>query len=203
MPEPTTVAFVRHALTDAVGRIRAARTPGVHLSAEGRRQAAALAGRPEAASLAAIYSSPLERALETAAPLAAAAGLEVRTCEGATEVDFGEWTGRTFTELETDPRWRAFNTARSVTPPPAGESMHDVQNRILRVVQDLRARHPGRTVAVVSHADVIRAAVCLFAGIPIDMCSRLEVRPASISTVRLGEDWISIAGIGESPAPGA
>ena len=118
-------------------------------------------------------------------------------------MDFGEWTGRAFADLATDPRWRAFNTARSITTPPAGESMHDVQNRILRVAEDLRARHPGRTVAVVSHADVIRAALCLFAGIPIDMCPRLEVRPASISTVRLGDGWVSIAGIGESPAPGA
>jgi probable phosphoglycerate mutase len=203
VPEPTTILLVRHGHTDAVGRFLAGRSPGVHLTSEGQRQAAGLVPRLEGRRIAAIYSSPLERARETAEPLAARLTLEIRACDDAIEVDFGNWTGRTFADLETDARWRAFNTIRSVTAPPGGESIVDVQVRILRAVHDLRLRHAGRTVMLVTHADVIRAAMCHFAGIPIDLCQRLEIRPASVSTVRLWDEWVAIPGIGEGGSAGA
>jgi probable phosphoglycerate mutase len=182
-------------MTDAVGRTLAGRSPGVHLNPQGRRQADALARRLSEASPSALYSSPLDRALETAAPLSMLTGLEVFTCADATEIDFGEWTGRSLTELESDARWRTFNGARSREACPGGESMADVQARMLRAVRTLCTNHPGRTIVLVSHADAIRAAICGLAGIPLDLCQRIDIDPASVSTVAIWDDWVVIRGL--------
>lgn len=186
-------------MTDAVGRALAGRSSGVHLNAEGRRQADDLARRLSHEPLAAIYSSPLERALETASPLAALTGLDVRISDDATEIDFGEWTGRSIASLEADQPWRVFNAARGRTKAPGGESMVEVQARLLRAVQELRAAHVAETIVLVSHADAIRAAVCGLAGIPLDFCQRIEIDPASVSTLRLWDDWISVVRLNVPP----
>ena len=144
-------------MTDAVGRALAGRSHDVHLNPEGREQAQRLARRLDARSISAVYSSPLPRALETAAPLAAH-GTEVRMCEPAMEIDFGEWTGRTLEELASDARWAAFNRARARTRAPRGESMQDVQSRIVSEIERLRDLHRGEAVVLITHADVIRAA---------------------------------------------
>ena len=182
-------------MTDAVGRTLAGRSPGVHLNSDGRRQADALGRRLSGESPSALYSSPLDRALQTAAPLSALTGLDVLTCGDATEIDFGDWTGRSLAELEDDARWRAFNRARSREACPGGESMADVQARMLRAVRTLCTGHPGGTVVLVSHADAIRAAICGLAGIPLDLCQRIDIDPASVSTVAIWNDWVVIRGL--------
>jgi probable phosphoglycerate mutase len=194
----TTILFIRHGLNDWVGRALAGRTPGVHLSAQGRAQADALPARLASMTIHAIYSSPLERARETAEPLAAARGLDVRLLVDAVEVGVGDWTGQTFDALDPDPRWRAFNTFRSMTRPPAGELAPEIQARIVRAVERLCADHPGQTVALVSHADVIRAAMAYFAGIPIDLAHRLDIAPASISIVRVFDTAVRILAINDT-----
>lgn len=184
----TTFLLVRHALCDVVGAAIAGRSPGVHLNAEGRAQADALAARLETAGLAAVYSSPLERARETAAPIARRAALDVSVADGLNEVDFGEWTGRTLRELDEAPGWKAFNTFRSGTPIPGGTTMAEVQARIVGELERIRRGHPNGRVAVVSHGDVLRAAVAYFIGVPIDLFQRLEIAPASVSGLAL-EPW--------------
>jgi len=198
MPDPTTLFLVRHAHTDWIGHSIAGRQPGVHLTSEGREQAARLIGRMGHLSIAAIYSSPLERARETAAPLAAALGLEVRDCIEATELDFGEWVGQSIPDLAADPRWRAFNQFRSFSGMPGGELMPEVQTRIAATMVRLRAAHPGQAVVLVSHGDVIRAAVAYVAGVPLDLFLRLEIRPASVSSVRFYDDSLLILGVNDT-----
>jgi probable phosphomutase (TIGR03848 family) len=198
MSHPTTVLLVRHGMTDWIGRGVAGRAPGAHLNPEGRRQADRVCARLALLPVRAIYSSPLERARETAAPLATALGLDMRLCEEAIELGFGEWTGRRFAELDADAEWRRFNSWRSFTRAPSGELMPEVQTRIVRAIEGIRADHPGEVVALFSHGDVIRAAVAYFAGVPLDLFQRIEIRPASISTLRFSDDSVLILGVNDT-----
>ncbi len=135
----------------------------------------------------AVYSSPLERALETAEPIARNAGVASQTSEAFGEIQFGEWTGHTFEELAPLPEWKLFNTQRSTARIPGGELMLEVQTRVLSELERLQKKHPEQTIAIVSHCDVIRAAIAHYAGIHLDMILRLEISPASVSVVEVNE----------------
>lgn len=184
----TRFVFIRHASTSAIGRTLVARAPGVHLDPVGARQTEWIVARLAGVTLAGIYSSPLERALETARPLAADLGLTVQVRDGLNEIDAGEWTGRSFHELEEQPRWRRYNRVRSTTRIPGGEHVLEVQARVVAELERIGEAHPEASVAIVSHADVIRAALAYFAAVPIDLYLRLEISPASLSVVSLTDD---------------
>jgi probable phosphomutase (TIGR03848 family) len=183
----TTILLIRHGLTDDVGRVLSGRAAGVPLNPEGRRQAAALAERLRDVPLDAILTGPLERARETAEAIAARRGVRVQTIEPLQEFDTGTWTGREIASMEANTAWQRFNEARSVTPAPGGELMLSVQMRVVSALLDLRERYPDGTVAVISHGDVIRAALLYFLGMPIDLLHRLEISPARVSVVQLGD----------------
>ena len=173
--------LIRHAVNDWVGEKLAGWTPGVHLNDEGRAQAAALARRLAEVPLAAIYSSPLERTLETAEPLAQAHGLAVQAREGLGETQYGDWTGRTLKELRDEKLWPVVQVYPSGARFPAGESMREVQARIVAELDAIRDSHTGQTVAVVSHSDPIKMAVAHYAGLPLDLFQRLTISPASVT----------------------
>ena len=179
----TTFLLIRHALCDPVGTAIAGWTPGVHLNERGRAQGERLAERLSRAPITAVYTSPLERARETAAPVAARLGLEVWVEEALGEIRFGAWTGRTLEELSTAPRWREFNAFRSGTRVPGGELMLEAQTRAVVALDRLRERHGGEMVALVSHGDILKAVIGYYAGIPIDLLERLAVDPASVSVL--------------------
>jgi probable phosphoglycerate mutase len=183
----TTFLLIRHGVTDAVGKTITGRLPGVHLNEAGQRQADDLPTRLKRWKIDAIYSSPLERALETAAPAARKLGLKVLMSEALSEVDFGEWSGRSLAELDQLPEWRLYNTFRSSARAPGGELATEVQTRMVEQLTRYSRQHPDQIVAVFSHADAIRLALVHFLGMPIDLMHRLEIRPASISAVRLAE----------------
>jgi probable phosphomutase (TIGR03848 family) len=197
----TTFLLIRHGLTDAVGNLMTGHNAGVHLNATGRDQAASLPRRLGAVSLAAIYSSPLERARETAQPVADAFGLRVNVEPRFIEVDFGGWTDRRFADLADDPQWQLYNAFRGVTRPPGGEALVDVQRRTVDALFDLRAQHPGDVVAVVSHADTLRAVLLYFLGMPIDFVLRLDLAPARISVLQLGEGAPRVLQVNGDTAP--
>ncbi|GJD99672.1 phosphoglycerate mutase GpmB [Methylobacterium isbiliense] len=184
----TTFYLVRHAAHGHLGRTLCGRMPGVSLGEEGRAQAEALAGRLAREDLAAIYASPLERAQETASPLAARTGLPLQTLPALNEIDFGEWSGRSFEELHGDPRWDGWNTARHVTRPPGGETILEAQARAVRGLEELRRAHGEARLALVSHADVIKLVLAYALGLAADAMGRFEVSPASVSVLVLG-DW--------------
>lgn len=181
----TTVLLIRHAHTEAVGVWLAGRTADVSLDQVGRAQAERLRDRLSTVNLSAIYSSPLQRAIETAGPLASDRGLRVEPRLELIEVDFGDWSGQRFDQLEKDPRWVRFNQHRSMASVPNGERAVDVQGRVVRMFDDLLSRHPSQMVACVSHADVIRLAVLHVAGVPIDFIHRFEISPASVTAIAL------------------
>jgi probable phosphomutase (TIGR03848 family) len=181
------VLLVRHGAGAHVGRRLAGRAPGTTLNDEGRAQAERLAEVLAPLAPAAVYASPLERAHETAAPLARRLGADVRTVEGLTELDFGEWTGADFHAMADDPAWRHFNSYRSGTRIPGGELMLEVQARAVAELLRLRDRHEDETIVAVSHGDTIRAILGHFAGIPIDLLHRVEISPASITELELAE----------------
>jgi probable phosphoglycerate mutase len=184
----TTFLLIRHGHTDWIGRALAGHTPGVGLSRDGAQQAEELAFRLRTIPLSAIYSSPLQRTLETAEPLGRALRIPVQERPRLIEVNFGAWTGKSMAELETDPAWKRFNTVRSSTRAPGGDLMLDVQSRMVDELEELRSRHHGQTVAVVSHQDAIKAVLAHYAGIPLDLFHRFEISPASVSVLRLA-DW--------------
>jgi len=184
----TTLYLVRHGNNDFVGGRIAGWLPGVHLNEEGRAQAERAAELLAGRGIQALYTSPLERAQQTAAAIGRKLGLEAQVRENLGEVRYGEWTGKSFSELDADPRWKLYNTFRSGTRPPGGESMLDCQRRLVAEVEWLRERHDGESVAVVSHGDIIRSALLWALGAGIDCFSRLEVRVGSVSIVEVA-DW--------------
>ena len=190
--------MIRHGDTDWIGKAFAGRQPKVHINERGRAQADALAGRLAAAGIAALYSSPLERAIDTAQPLARRLGLTITKRDRLTEIDTGDWTGESFKKLEPTEQWQRFLSFRSSTRVPGGELMLDIQARVVTELEELRELHPDETVALFSHADVIRFAFAHYAGIAIDLAYRLEIRPASVSTIALGPEDVRILGLNEA-----
>ncbi|MEE1655322.1 histidine phosphatase family protein [Microvirga sp. CF3062] len=184
----TTFHLVRHATHDRVGTILCGRMPGVHLGTLGKAQAERLAVRFTNENIASIQTSPLERAVETSEPIAAGIGQPLEICESIAEIDFGAWSGTSFEALAQDPRWSAWNNARSNSRPPYGETMLEAQVRIVGALEQLRSRHRDHSVILVSHSDVIKAALLYHLGLPIDGYARFDIDPASISTLVVG-DW--------------
>lgn len=181
----TTFALIRHASHALLGHTIVGRRPGVQLGASGLREAEALAGRLEGWPIEALYSSPLERARATAAPLADRLHLEVQIAQELNEIDYGAWTNRTLADLRELAEWRRFNLFRSGSRIPGGETMLEVQERMLRLLERLGAAHPEQTIALVSHGDVIKAALAYYLGVPLDLLQRIELGPASLSILRV------------------
>lgn len=177
---------VRHAACESVGRGLAADRPDPGLDGRGVDQARALASGLSSITFDAVYSSPRKRARQTATSLAKPRGLEVRSADGLREVGFGQWAGRSFAELAEQPAWSRWNSFRSFERPPGGESMAEVQARAVGEVERIAGEWPDGTLAVVSHADVIKVVLAYFLGMPIDFHGRLEILPASVSVLQLG-----------------
>lgn len=196
----TILVLLRHASHDRLGAVLCGRMPGVTLSEAGRREAEALAGMLACHRFAAVLSSPLERAVETAAAIAASQALAVEVEEDLNELDLGAWAGLRFEDLRGDPAWNVWNSARSHARPPGGETMLEAQVRTARCIERLRRRYAGRTVALVSHADVIKAALSHALGLSVDFHARFEIAPASRSVLIAGEWGLKVHSINEAAA---
>jgi probable phosphoglycerate mutase len=186
LPAMTTVFLIRHGLTEHTGTRLYGRTPGVHLSDRGREQAERLAERFAGVRLAAIYSSPLERCRETAAPLAAASGLEVRVRDDLVEMDAGSWTNRTLASLSRTARWQRIQHTPSHAAFPGGESFAAANARLVDALVGISELHPKGRVAIVSHSDTIRMLLTHVAGAHLDQFQRMIVDTASVSVVGVG-----------------
>lgn len=183
----TIILLIRHAENDYLKRGRlAGRQPGVHLNEVGRAQAEALAQELAQAPLKAVYSSPLERALETAVPIARAFGLEVIPRPGLNEVDFGAWQKKTLKQLRRRKLWHIVQSAPSQAQFPQGETFRAAQDRIVTELMELSSQYKAKDlIACITHSDIIKLAVAYFLGLPLDFFQRMVIFPASITTLSL------------------
>jgi probable phosphoglycerate mutase len=178
--------LIRHASNDWLDKRLPGWAPGVHLDELGRLQAAALSARLADHPIEAVFASPLDRAVETAAFVAGPHDLAVRILEDVGELRCGTWEGRELAELRSDPLWPHLQQYPSGTALPGGETLTDVQFRAVKALEGLRTAG-WNCVAVVSHADVIRSLVAHYLGVPLDLCRRLQVSPASLTVIRLAD----------------
>jgi probable phosphomutase (TIGR03848 family) len=190
--------LIRHALTDQTGKRLYGRRGGIRLSELGREQARALGERVAGARPAALYTSPQVRCVETAASIAAAAGLEVRRMPRLQEIDYGRWTGRRFSSLRGTKLWETVRRRPSAARFPDGEAMLDVQRRMVAALEEVAAGHPQDVVAVVSHGDPIALALAHFMGLHIDLFQRINAAPGSVSAVVLSEAAPLVVRVGDT-----
>lgn len=188
----TRFLLIRHATTDAVGITLSGRSSGVLLNQQGLAEAKTLAERLKHLHLDHIYSSSLERAMDTAKTIGSMLQLNVAGEDAFLELDFGAWTAQSFSQLEGTPAFGLFNSFRSGSPVPGGESMLAAQARFVGGMDSLYQKHPGQNIAIVSHSDMIKAALAYYAGIPIDLMQRLEIYPASVSIIERYPDTVRI-----------
>ncbi|WP_083441863.1 MSMEG_4193 family putative phosphomutase [Nitriliruptor alkaliphilus] len=182
-----TIVLLRHATTAATGKRLGGWTPGVQLDEAGVAQAEAAAQRLAQLPVKAVYASPLERTQETAKHVAKAHDLKVRTRRDVGEVDYGEWTDRPLGQLRRRSLWPVIQATPSRVTFPGGESIRGAQARAVDAVEALASDHRGETIVVVSHADVIKAVLAHFLGMPLDTFQRLQIAPASVSVLHLAE----------------
>jgi probable phosphoglycerate mutase len=178
-------------------RILVGRMPGVLLGEEGRDQARLLADRFGSGTITAVRSSPRERACETAGFISARAGVPVEIAPELDEIDVGEWTGCSFDVLSADARWNRWNAARADARPPGGESMRELQSRVLDYLQRLHAAQPGARLVLVTHAEVIRAALLHYLGLSLNAFGSVEVQPAAVSTLYVSDTRAQVVALNE------
>ncbi len=196
--------LVRHGRTPTTGKVLPGRAKGLHLSVEGQAEASAVGERLSALKkIDVIYASPLERARETAAPLAKLLGLSVTTHKGLLECEFGDWTGRALAELYKLPEWSNVQRYPSGFRFPNGESFSEMQARFVSTLVDLRAKHHGKTIAVFSHADPIKAAVADAMGTHLDLFQRITISTCSVTAIAYGSGGPNVLTVNDTGNLGA
>ncbi|MBN1438093.1 MAG: histidine phosphatase family protein [Anaerolineales bacterium] len=195
----TVLLLVRHGETDWLGERLAGRLPDVHLNAEGRRKAETVAAMLRDVPLAEVYSSPLERAVETAEPAARTAGLRIVRDDRLQEVDFGGLAGFPYAELREVPIWRKVHRDPASVRYPGGESLQEVQDRAVRFIKELQSGRESGVVAAFTHADTIRLALAFFLGMPLASYHALVTDPASVSVLSLTGRVVRVHGVNLPP----
>lgn len=180
------ILLIRHGVNDFVGKTLAGRLPDVHLNGKGQAQARQVAAGLAAWPIKAVYTSPLERAQETAQPIAALHGLPLETLPALLEIEFGKWTGKHLRHLRKGRLWKTVQTSPSQFRFPEGESFLEAQERVVAGLLGLSDRHGEKDLVVCAgHSDVIRLAVAHFLGIPLDHFQRIRISPASLTVLYL------------------
>lgn len=197
----TTIFLIRHGENDYVKTQRlAGRLPGVHLNERGRAQAAALAEALKSTRLKAIYSSPLDRAVETAQPIAKALGLRVQRRPALIETKIGHWEGQSIKQLNRTKEWRLLQEHPAQFQFPGGEWMVEQQARLVAEIETLCAQHrPTETFAVVGHADPLKLIVAHYIGLPLDLFQRIVLSTASVSVIRIAKGQAQLLKLNWTP----
>ena len=193
--------LIRHGENDysKTGRLPG-RLPGITLNEHGRQQAEELGKALSNAPLAAVYSSPLERARETAAPIAKARGLKVIEAPGLLEANVGAWQGKSVRRLSLTKYWRVVQGAPSRARHPGGESFAETQVRIVAALEQILAKHKDRDlIACVFHADPIKLAVAHFIGLPLDHFQRLACDTGSVTMLAISPSTAHLVWLNRRP----
>lgn len=181
----TRILLVRHAPTPETGTRLTGRIPGVSLGEEGERTARTTSRVLAGLDLAAVYSSPIERTVETALIVAEPHGLSPVLEPGLTEVDFGAWTGQDLDTLRRSGLWPSVQANPARFRFPEGESFVEAQTRAVASLEKIADELGDGTAVAVSHSDIIKLVLAFFLGLHLDLFQRLRIGPASISDIRL------------------
>lgn len=181
----TRILLVRHAPTPETGDVLTGRAGGVSLDGKGRQAARATADALAGLEIEAVYSSPIERTMETAAAVAQPHKITPIVEPGLIEIDFGAWTGRTLESLRRTKSWKAVQMTPSRFRFPDGESFAEAQHRSVESVERIAARHEGKTVVAVSHSDIIKLVIAHYLGQALDLFQRLRISTASVSELQI------------------
>lgn len=181
--------LIRHGETDYNKKMHiAGRLPGVHLNKKGRQQAQSIAEKLAGLPVKAIYSSPLERTMETAEPLAKALNLEVIPIPGLLETDCGEWQGQSVKKLRRLKVWQSVQQRPALFHFPGGEWIGECQHRLVEVIETLRLEHsPQDLLVCFSHSDPIKQVIAYYLGLPLDNFQRLTIDTASITALQVND----------------
>jgi probable phosphomutase (TIGR03848 family) len=199
----TVFYFVRHAVTPHTGKKLSGRMNGISLDDEGRGQAVAVADRLSKVPFKAVYSSPIDRTMETAREIADRHDLDVRRARGLIEVEYGKWTDRSLKVLMRTKLWPKVQRWPSAVRFPEGESIREVQHRAVTEVERLVEEHPREVLCCVSHGDVIKLIFAHYLGVHIDLFQRIVIAPASFSVLGVGDDRPVVLALNSAaPAPG-
>ncbi len=183
------IYLVRHGKTDFIGKKLCGNLPGIHLNEEGRTQAQKAADTLGNFPLKAIYSSPIERAMETAEIIGSKPGLKIKPVDFLREIHFGDLQGMGEKDLIDHPLWKRFNSQPADVSFPNGESVAEVRNRVAKGLELLAQEHGNEDQLVcVAHSEVLRLAVCWLLDLPLDNFHRLTIDPASISKIEITKD---------------
>lgn len=197
-----TLLLIRHGENDYVktGKM-AGRLPGVHLNERGKKQAEALAEALKDVPIKAIFSSPLERAMETADPMARSHQLDIHPEPDLMDTLIGKWQGRSWKVLRLTKAWKIVQNAPSRFRFPGGESFPECQMRIVNVLERVIQKHnkPQDVIAVVFHADPIKLAVAHFLGMPLDHFQRLSCDTGSLSALYVNESNANLIKLNQRP----
>jgi probable phosphoglycerate mutase len=203
--KPTTVLFIRHGENEwSQNHKLAGRTPQVHLNEYGRQQAEAVGNRLAKTELSAVYASPLERTMETARAIAQHHNLEVIPRPGMLEVDYGEWTGAEIKKLAKQKTWPRIQFYPSGASFPGGETMYSMQSRFVQEVNEIVGQHPGEMIAIVGHADLIKAAVAHYLGVHFDLFQRIVISTGSVTAISftdMGPRVLTVNDTNHNPPP--
>jgi broad specificity phosphatase PhoE len=197
----THLFLIRHGDNDFLKKgVLVGNTPGIKLNQHGHEQALALRDSLKGLSISAIYSSPLERAISTAAPLAESLKLEVSIHPGLTDTDVGEWTLMRISDLQKLPAWKQVQASPSTFRFPGGDSFVDLQSRLVRAVGSIVARHRGQqSIAIFFHSDPIKLVIAHYIGLPLDQFQKLTVDTGSVSILEMHAKTIRLWGLNLKP----
>jgi probable phosphoglycerate mutase len=198
----TTFFLVRHGVTSHTGHRLTGWTPGVHLTDDGRAEVETLAGWLRDVPFKAVYSSPIDRTLDTARIVAAPHDLQVRTRRGLGEVQYGTWTNRPIRSLMKTKLWGTVQRFPSAARFPNGETLREVQVRAVTEIEKLAEEHPKGAVCCVSHGDVIKLITAHYLGVHIDLFQRIVIVPASVTTISVDPRGPYVLGLNATPVSG-
>ena len=199
----TTFYLIRHGHNDFLRKRKiAGRMPNVHLSSEGYRQAEALSRILSLVKFEAIYASPLERAVETAEPLARDQGLDILIRVGLIEIGYGSWQGQSLKTLRRRKLWPIIQNTPSLARFPEGESFPEAQARVVAELEALRDLHRSKkaSIACVFHSDPIKLAIAHYLGMPLDLYQRITISPASMSVLVVSDSSIRVMSLNDTRA---
>ncbi len=193
--------LIRHGENDYLKKGRlAGRLPGVHLNEHGREQASAIADSLKKLPIRAIHASPLERAVETAEPLAQALSLQMQLHPELLDTDVGDWQDMPLKNLRRLALWKQVQENPSRMRFPGGESFLEQQVRLVNEIESILAGAGKKDMlAVVFHADPIKLVLAHYIGLPLDKFQNLGVAPGSVSILVTGKTGSYLAAMNLRP----